>query len=252
MASFASVHLVGSHYPFQYSGTPDVFFPSMRQPSFSPPDDTALEFEAYGEDVELPAQRIQELGNSYDNSLRHVDRMIQQMIAALERQGILEDSIVIVTSDHGEALGEHRTLFHGATLYEEQVRVPLLIRVGASLAPVAERLAPRIGRVAGQIDLVPTIYDVLTDGPLLPQFEGESWLRSPAKPFELLLFRGIGEKAAFVTTDRKFVFDVVGRRAEEYDLRNDPREEHNLWTGSERSVPAFLEALRQRQLPLWR
>jgi glucan phosphoethanolaminetransferase (alkaline phosphatase superfamily) len=251
-ASFASVHLVGSHFPFHYSGTPDVFFPSLRQATDLVEGEPAVDLEINGQDIPLPTRRVREFANSYDNSLRHVDAMIRQMIEALARQGVLEDSVVIVTSDHGESLGEHRTLFHGTTLYEEQVRVPLLIRVGDRLAPLAERLSPRAGHLAGQIDLIPTIYDLLTDGPLPAIFEGVSWLRGPVKTFELLLFRGIGEKAAFVTTERKYVFDVVGRRAEEYDLRLDPREERNLWTGSERSSPAFLEALRRRHPPLWR
>jgi glucan phosphoethanolaminetransferase (alkaline phosphatase superfamily) len=251
-ASFTTVHLVGSHFPFRYDGTPDVFFPSIRQPRALAAGEPELDVDVNGQNVPLPAQRIEEIANSYDNSLRHVDAIIRQMIEALARQDMLEDSVVLVTSDHGEALGEHRTLFHGSTLYDEQVRVPLLIRVGDHLAPLAERLSPRAGHLAGQIDLIPTIFDLLTDGPLPEPFEGVSWLRGPVKTYELLLFRGFGEKAAFVTTDRKFVFDVVGGRAEEYDLSLDPREERNLWTGSERSSPAFLDALEQRNPSLWR
>ena len=51
---------------------------------------------------------------------------------------ILESSVVMITGDHGEAFGEHGTYYHGTTVYDEQIKVPLLVRVGAKLPELAK------------------------------------------------------------------------------------------------------------------
>ena len=142
----------------------------------------------------------------YDNGIRHIDRLVRRAVDTLAERKVLEDSVIILTSDHGEALGEHRTLFHGTTLYEEQVRVPLLVRVGANLGPIATALTDRAEDVAGLVDLMPTVHQLVTGSTSQPAtFQGVSWLRKEREPDELLLFRGIGEVASIVTRDRKYV-----------------------------------------------
>jgi arylsulfatase A-like enzyme len=190
---------------------------------------------------------VARISNSFDNSIVHIDGLVRRSIEALERLGILEDSVVIVTSDHGESLGEHHTFFHGTSLYDEQVHVPLLVRVGSHLSPAHTVLESRRSSVVGHIDLVPTILHLLTgQSPGVNTFEGVSLLSGYRKPYELLLFRGIGEKVAIATEDRKYIFDVPGQRAEEYSLRDDPDERQNLWRGDERSVTEFTGALVKR------
>lgn len=251
-SSFVTLHFVGSHYPFHYDDTPDEFLPSMRQPAPArqAPSQT---LQVYERTSETTRQRLDEISNSYDNSIRHIDGLLRRIVETLTEAGLLEDSIVIFTSDHGESLGEHATLFHGMTLYEEQVHVPLLIRVGSHLRAAGNRLATHSQAVAGQIDLMPTIHELLLPGAPMPQhFEGRSWLNSGQKPFELLLFRGIGEKVAFVSQSSKYIYDSVGRRAEEFDLQSDPAEQRNLWNDESGRTDAteFLVELK-RQHPSW-
>jgi arylsulfatase A-like enzyme len=64
----------------------------------------------------------------YDSSLNYDDEQIGKLLQALERRGLTRNTLVIVTSDHGESLGQHTMQYHGIALYREQIHVPLIIR----------------------------------------------------------------------------------------------------------------------------
>jgi glucan phosphoethanolaminetransferase (alkaline phosphatase superfamily) len=134
------------------------------------------------------------LRNDYDNALLYSDHMIQQLMRFLAAERLLEDTVVVITSDHGESFLERGVLFHGGTPYVEQTRVPLLLIVpaafrarlgGAALdALAANRTAP-----VQSLDLLPTLVD-LADGARgtgrLPG-DGASLLRPIAADRELRL-----------------------------------------------------------------
>jgi arylsulfatase A-like enzyme len=65
----------------------------------------------------------------YDGEVTYLDRQIAAFLLELERRGLLENSIIVVTADHGEHLGEHGLLSHGNTLYEEVIKIPLIVRL---------------------------------------------------------------------------------------------------------------------------
>lgn len=90
----------------------------------------------------------------YDATLWHADRLVGEVIEALRQSGRLNHAIVVITSDHGEELFDRGRLGHGKTLYDELVRVPLLIH--------APGIAPRrIADVVSGADIAPTILDLL-------------------------------------------------------------------------------------------
>jgi arylsulfatase A-like enzyme len=68
--------------------------------------------------------------DSYDGGIRSLDDHLELLLADLERRGLLENTIIVVTSDHGEEFGEHGVFTHGNTLYERSLHVPLLIHAG--------------------------------------------------------------------------------------------------------------------------
>lgn len=108
------------------------------------------------------------LVNEYDNALVYEDHQIQAALTMLEEQGIADDTIVVIASDHGEAFYENGTVFHGFGLHPEQTHVPFLMRVPAPLHAryPAEALAAlaRNRRAPVQLaDLLPTIV-ALADG----------------------------------------------------------------------------------------
>lgn len=92
---------------------------------------------------------------NYDREIRHVDTELERLVRALEAGGWLEDAILVVTSDHGEAFGEHGTTGHGSDVYQESVHVPLYF-MGPGIAAGRRVEAP-----VGLIDWMPTALDLL-------------------------------------------------------------------------------------------
>lgn len=92
----------------------------------------------------------------YLAAIAHQDRFAGELLRGLEARGRLDDTLLVVLGDHGEAFGEHLRLQHDAVPYEEGVKVPLLIRGPAWLGPPR-----RIGGLRHQIDLLPTVLEIL-------------------------------------------------------------------------------------------
>src|SRR5262249_39966272 len=107
----------------------------------------------------------------YDQCITELDRRLGALIAELARRGLLEDTLVIVTSDPGEHLGDHLLFFHGCSLYRQLMAAPLVI--------VDPKKVPA-GRVVAQPvslrDMAATIVDVLGLTPS-PPFPGRSLAR---------------------------------------------------------------------------
>ncbi|HEX6210233.1 MAG TPA: sulfatase [Methylomirabilota bacterium] len=95
-----------------------------------------IEIGALTGDIVLPsAEELARMVDRYDESLLYLDAAIGRLMAALRARGLLDETIVIVTSDHGESWGEHGLMYHGHSLYMHQLHVPLLLRYPAALAP---------------------------------------------------------------------------------------------------------------------
>ena len=107
----------------------------------------------------------------YDAQLAYVDREIARFYAAFERQRGLEDTLWIVTSDHGEGLGNHGLMGHGRHLYNEQLRVPLIVH-----RPSRQDAPLRIDHQVRLVDLLPTTLELagVPEGTLDQQIEGLS------------------------------------------------------------------------------
>lgn len=125
----------------------------------------------------LAGEDLRHLVDLYDENLLSADSLLGQLIAGLRESRQLDQSVVVVMSDHGEAFREHGRLLHGDNVYQEDIRIPLLIRF-----PPAMRLAGRRVRVPVQIsDLMPTLLSALE----LPPVEGATgrdwipWLVEP-------------------------------------------------------------------------
>ncbi|HEY9517688.1 MAG TPA: sulfatase, partial [Gemmatimonadales bacterium] len=87
-----------------------------------------------GTEPEPSRARIQGTIDAYDNAIGYLDSEIGKLLGELERRGVLERTIVIITSDHGEEFYEHRLWDHGHSLYHQSVHVPLLL-IGPGLVP---------------------------------------------------------------------------------------------------------------------
>jgi choline-sulfatase len=95
-----------------------------------------------------------ELRRLYDSEIHHTDAQLGRILSHLESTGALEDTIVVVTADHGEEFGDHGSIGHARTLHEELIRVPLVVRI-----PGQE--PQRIDDPVALVDLYPTVLSAL-------------------------------------------------------------------------------------------
>ena len=115
-----------------------------------------------------PERWIAEARNRYDAEIAHNDRSIGALLEKLEQLGILDNTLVVVVSDHGEEFLEHGWTTHGHSLYQEQTHTVLIFRHPKLLpAPL------RIDEPAQLIDVIPTILDLL-DIPAAGIIQGQS------------------------------------------------------------------------------
>ncbi len=140
---FLWVHYFDPHHPYEAREPWFSTYQRMRKdPQPEVPNAAAIESVLpFGEEM-----------SKYDSEIRYVDASIQQLLEALVPKS---DALVIVTSDHGEAFFEHGNVTHGQTLFDEEIRVPLIIRAPGQLA--AQRIDSRVSL----LDVYPTILDLL-------------------------------------------------------------------------------------------
>jgi arylsulfatase A-like enzyme len=168
--------------------------------------------------------------NRYDRGIRYVDDLIGQFWETLRTAGKVQDTILVVTSDHGEGLGDHDIFAHELHLYDFLVRVPLMFRY-----PDVIRAGGVWSPQVGSADIVPTLLGLIG---LEPQSEldgvdlSEHLIRGD-RPKEKRILRGSyrfrGFERFMVRSDtHKLILDVADGSEEFYDLTADPTEDRNL------------------------
>ena len=131
--------------------------------------------------LEFDKQRISASGlalarDSYDNCLAYLDDRLGELFDELRHRGLLDQTLVIVTADHGEGLGEHGLFDHGESLYRTEIRVPLVI-----VPPAGHRSPAVVGEAVSLRDLPATIAEFVAPGVKSP-FPGLSLTRFWSKP----------------------------------------------------------------------
>lgn len=204
--------------------------------------------------IDLSERDIQMLIDLYDEEIRIVDRSIGDLLNTLRELGLLDDTYVIITGDHGQQFMEHGEFGHGLELYNEVLNVPLLI-----FGPNIKR--ERVDTPVSLIDLPPTVLDFLDYEEnnflgisLLDKEERQIKARSGIICEEARERRneysikggkvkcGIDKKKiAVITPSWKYIYKNDGED-ELYNLKEDPKEENNRYS----EKPAILSALRGR------
>jgi len=173
----------------------------------------------------------------YDAEIRYADEALGRFFARLRERGFYEDTLIVVTADHGETLTEpgHKRYFaHGTLTYEEVVRIPLVIR--EPRGGVRLRARPR-ERPLTSLDVAPTVLDLLGLAPE-PAFRGRSLLRPDgpggASIFSLgaygteLLEKTIGTQFSVLQGPWRYVVNSQDGSEELYDHRDDAAERRNV------------------------
>jgi hypothetical protein len=166
---------------------------------------------------------------SYRRSARWVDERMRALIEGLAADPRLASTIVIITGDHGEGLGDNEMKTHGITVFEEETRVPLWVYV-----PGAE--PRRVDEIVSLIDVAPTIVAAV-GGPSVPAYSGRSLVpllqaSVPAWPGrDLFLTSGLREQIAVVSDSGKIIYQRAVDGFSRFDVRRDPGENRSLHAG---------------------
>jgi arylsulfatase A-like enzyme len=169
------------------------------------------------------------LEEKYDFEIAFVDKWFGKIIAALEELGLARNTAVVVFADHGEAWGEHKFLFHGQDLTEEQLRVPLILAVPGKKPAVIDDPVALMDVGATLVDLVGLEPPASFRGrSLLPAIEGKPL---PPRPiYAELLPATAWPKHETMMVDGNFKINhkITDRRWEMFDLAKDPGQKTDL------------------------
>jgi arylsulfatase A-like enzyme len=166
---FAWIHYMAPHKPYDppapfdrrfdsgYDGDLDARNPTLNQATLAKRD--------------LPADFLGHVNDLYDGEVARVDAEIGKVLQRLDALGLADDTLVILTADHGEELYEHRHyFFHSCSIYEQVLRIPLIMRLPGRLPE-----GRQVRSVVEIIDIAPTVHELLSL-PVPEEYEGESLL----------------------------------------------------------------------------
>lgn len=190
-------------------------------------------------------------GDPYDGEIAYMDRYVGAVLERLKEQGVLERTIVVVAGDHGEGLGDKVETGHGIFLYEETLRVPLIL-YNPAVFPRSQVIESQVRL----IDVAPTILEIIGLKNEATGMTGQSlvaWLRGKSRKdldslVETVYPRenfGWSELVGLVSGRWKY---IQSPRPELYDVKNDPEEREDLYASSAGKAGELKRMLEQELL----
>ncbi len=180
------------------------------------------------EDLEL-------LSKIYDADILYIDHCIQNLMNYLRREGLLSNTMIIITSDHGEELMEHGSIGHGMTLYEENIQVPLIIYSKDLKGGKA------VDKVVSSVDIPPTILSYL-GLPKESSYRGRNLFgKYSTKPVvSQFKTKRLGSVRSIRSDNFKLIVYDNQNKKELYDLKKDPQEKNNIILENKK-IASYLE-----------
>ncbi|OHB73773.1 MAG: hypothetical protein A2Z25_00855 [Planctomycetes bacterium RBG_16_55_9] len=166
----------------------------------------------------------EELLDRYRQAIFYTDKFLAALDVELARLNLLDETILCVVGDHGEALGEHGLFGHERIAFDEVLRIPFCIRAPFLVEP--GRIQTRL---VSSVDLTPTLLGLLGFKTESAGFDGADAL-APALWDRKVYFCGWMQEgpSGFVEGNRKFICTPVDKTIYEYDLANDPLEQARI------------------------
>lgn len=185
----------------------------------------------------LSPEDLDHITDSYDAGIRYTDNRLRFLFEDLAALGFLERALVVVTSDHGEEFGEHGGLLHRELLYDELLRVPLLIS-GPGVEP-----GQVVDAQVSSVDIAPTLLAYA--GIEIPaHLQGRDLLAGKIDDAPAFAQYG-GQRFSIRTASWKLIENIEAGSAELYDLGKDPQERRDVAAEHPEVVAKLLRQLRQ-------
>lgn len=173
-----------------------------------------------------------EPGDRYDEEILYMDHHLGRFLEGMKADGLFDDSLILVTADHGELLGEHGKMGHGASLFEEEIRVPFLVKY-----PGDEVVPGRSREPVHHVDVLPMILERVG---LSPGARGRQPLLAEVNP--LAFMSPEGSWRALYLGRHKLLWNSLGNHAL-FDLESDPGERNDLSGGDPARVAEAIGVL---------
>lgn len=230
--SFLFVNVMDAHWPYnppppfrnRYM-TPKSYWDSNRY--------YELVKQVDREKVAVTSQEKEELEAMYDSGINYDDHHLGRLFQMLREKGVFDNSLIIVTADHGEVFGERSLLEHGVSPYQDQVHVPLVVKYPG------QKTRADVQVNVSLVDLFPTVLDVI-GAPVPRRLAGITLRKStalaerPVYAESYALWQKWGVEERFIDVERavflgsmKMILTTAGRR-ELYDLAVDPNEKQDI------------------------
>ena len=204
---FLIVHLHSAHYSYEVPKKYEVFQPLPRYRAAPP---------------------WKPMVNAYDNAIYRVDDAVRELFDSFKEHKLMDDLVVAITADHGEAFEEHPgSFYHQTSVYESQVRVPLFFYIGKNMSRTKYMVYKGSKRIAGLVDLMPTLFQI-SGISLAPQFEGVPIWGDSAKSFETMISYMIRREFGIRMGKWKYIKKFTQNQVKLFDIEKDPKEENNL------------------------
>jgi len=242
---FLYLHYMDTHWPY----TPPL--DTTRRFWRAPDNGLAEAVSALNAQVrqwvaDVPADAAQPMADLYDAAIAHFDAQLGQLLGAWESEGRLSNTVICIVADHGEELGDHGGARHARTLYEEVLRIPLLIVTPDMAQPT------HVDRLVQITDVGRTLlFAAGIDTP----FPGQALLRSAAAAetasfAELMpgFLSGAIHQYALLDGPSKLILPPAGPPLL-FDLQRDPGETHNDAPDHQPLVAQLSRAVGRRAMP---
>lgn len=230
---FCFLNYMDAHWPYLPPGRFATLYPGY-DPHFQAGHYDQMERDVLTLRRPISERERQHLVSQYDGGIAYMDWALGNLVDQLKQRGLYDNTLLIITADHGESFGERAMVGHALSVYQEMVHVPLLIKYPG------ENIPEVVDNSVSLADLMPTILAVL-GYPAPKNVQGRNLLQAaPAEAGDVISetfvhplistwsprFRR-SEQAIF-SGSLKFIQSSKGDR-ELYDLSLDPNEEHNLF-----------------------
>jgi len=225
---FIYLHYMATHAPYCIPKAYEEIYAKEEIP-----DRVDFPHKRFLRDVEINSVQKKNLIDRYDGAIRFVDDQIGKLFDILHSLDLEEDTLLIIAGDHGEAFGEHGDWTHGYTLYQETIKIPLIIWYAK-----IRYSHTRSNELAGLIDIKPTISntvgikqsEIYQGKDLISQTTKKGDLYQQREGREEIFSEGVSDLKCIITsTNWKLISDKAKGKIELYNLEEDPEEKHNVF-----------------------